>query len=182
MSRSAAAFDLNTAPAVERTKIGSCRKSRTASNSSFGGISLPAENIHAYLALAFRLGADPRRPYNQGGQSRSIPLLPRVHSRDFARRCAEHIRCHHAEGGPSFYKGAEGECPITENDAVFPFLNDIEIALNATLEVDEHFADLFAIEALDLDRLTVSRVDLVSDCGPDNADVAGGLFEADQIL
>src|SRR6185437_2004262 len=94
----------------------------------------------------------------------------------------EHIRRHHAERRPVLDEVTERTAPVAEHNATFGFLDDIEIALNATLESNKDRRHLFAGQLVDLQSALIAFVDLLADGAAHHADVAGSLLDTDDFL
>jgi hypothetical protein len=76
----------------------------------------------------------------------------------------------------------EGAAPVAEHDLLVGLLDDVEVAVDAALQVDEHAGDLFTAERVDLQGRAVVAVDRTPDVLADDADEARGFLEADDVL
>ena len=95
---------------------------------------------------------------------------------------AEHVRGHHAHRRPALDQLAERAGAVAEHDLLVVLRDDVEVALDATLEVDQDRGDLRPVEAADLQCCAVVAIDRGADRAADHADVAVGFLEPDHVL
>lgn len=66
---------------------------------------------------------------------------------------SEDIGRHHAQGWPPFHEFSKRTPTVPENDPVFTFLDDVEIALNPTFEAHQNITHLILGKSVHGQRL-----------------------------
>lgn len=94
----------------------------------------------------------------------------------------EDVGGHHAEGRTAENLVAERTGTVSQNDLFGVVLNDVEVALNPFLEIDENVRDLFAGKPADVEGGGVVPADLVTHSLSDDADKTRRFVEANNIL
>jgi hypothetical protein len=76
-------------------------------------------------------------------------------------------------------KGAE---PVAENNLFITLFEDVEVALDAALQVDQHIGHLLASKSVDSERVFVLSVDLIPDPLAHHADESGRFLQSYDVL
>jgi hypothetical protein len=120
-----------------------------------------------------------------------LPALPPMASDAFVIRFvaevvrgdgAEDVRGHHAQRVAVADVLAKRAGPVAEDDPAFRRVHEIEVALDTTLQVDQHVCDALPVELFHAERAPVHAVDPVANALPDDAHESGGLLLADHLF
>ena len=95
---------------------------------------------------------------------------------------AEHVRRHHAQRRTTQHLVAERAAPIFQHDALVVLLDNAEVALDASLQVNQNLGHLGAAQHWNGQLFPVVGVDLIADALADDTDEARGFIQADHIL
>src|ERR1700722_3671844 len=95
----------------------------------------------------------------------------------FRRDVTKNIGSHHAHRRSADHLLGKGTEPVAENDLFVIFLDDVKIALDASLQIDQHRRDLLPRQIRSTECRPVVAVHLFADFPPDDADITRGILQ-----